>query len=241
MADPNKDSVDDVEFDDNGKPIGQEQDDVDESGQQPRKKTETDTDEGQGQEPADPVIPVRRSAASEIIARQKRKIKKLESKDDEDVDEFTPPDGGDDDLTPDAQSAVAKEVQRQVQPLMNTLKTKVDEDELQELFVNEPDAKKFEKTIRSYMSHPNYDGVPPEVVYHHLAFGNAGQKQTKRKQAADLEAGQTGSGGTSHRPGTDDELDESGNPTPQELDNMSDEEFEKLQHEVQTGEFKPNS
>ena len=236
MADQ-KITADDPELDEDGKPIPlvenkeneeaeskESKEDEGENGTLPLKKEEEKSEEE--------IIPVRKSAGQHIIARQKRTIEKLRSKEEE--EESLPSMEEDEDgLTPQAKGAVAREVQRHVEPLLKTIASKVDEDELSELFSREPNAKKYEKRIRVFMEHPNYRGVSPAFIYQGLAFKDAQSTGAKRKKVADTEADQMRGGGTSRRP----TIKASNIPSAEEMDEMTDAEFEELQHKTQLGAF----
>ena len=221
-----------VELDDDGKPIVKE---PDESGGPPL-KTKDDTEiEPDGkpdgeEEPDEPEVPVRKSVQQHIIARQQDTIKKLRSKQEDEVEPIEDP-GKDEDLTPEAQSVVAREVKRAVAPIIQTLVNQADESELQELFETEPEAKDMSKQIRAYMKHPSYKGVPPEVIYHHLAFDKALGGTVKRKTAADREALHQKGGGSTRRP------KENLTGDIPDVNELDDKEFEELQHKAITGKF----
>lgn len=207
----------------------------------PPKKIKSDTDTEEDEEEAEDTdieekdVPVRKSTLQNVIARKNKTIEKLKSKaaDDEDEDDETPPDE-DDELTPEAESAIGRAVKKAVEPILGAVVSTADEDELKDLFSNEPEAKGFEKRIRAYMNHPSYKGVPPSVIFHHLAFGKAVAGGIKAKDTANLEAGHHRGGGRTLRPkdsGT-------GNiPSVEQQEDMTDEEFEKLQHDARTGKF----
>src|SRR3990167_4523351 len=206
------------ELDDKGNPIVPE-DGGEGGGITP--KLDAKPDEGaegaEGQEPAKPeegetVIPVRRSAASFIIARKDAKIKKLESR--------VPDDDPDDEIEDDQpdQTAISREVKKQVEPLLKSIAGQVDEGELGDLFASEPESKKLDKTIRLYMQHPAYQGVAPSVIYHHLAFAASQAKGAKKRSAADLEAAQGRGAGSGRRP-TSENI--SGIPTAEEIEDMT--------------------
>lgn len=183
--------------------------------------------EVEDKEPVEEPVPVRKSAAQHIIARQKRTIEKLRSREEE--PEFADPD----DEQPVRRDEVAREVSRQVEPLIKTFATKVDEDELADLFAHEPAAKKYEKRIRTYMEHPAYQNVPPVVIFNHLSAKDKRAEGERRKKTADVEAAQARGAGTAHRPAT-----ARGNiPTVEELEDMDDTAFEELQHKVRSGAF----
>ena len=172
-----------------------------------------------------------RGSAQHIIARQRQTIEKLRSETNDEGDD----EGDDDKLTPEASKIVSREVRRHVEPLMETLAQRADEEELQGLLVQEPESKQHEKTIRAYMKNPHYKGVPPAVIYHHLAFDAAAG--SKKKDIADLEAKQNRGGGTIRRP-IEGQLPH-GIPSVEEQEDMTDAQFEELQHKARSGVFVP--
>ena len=223
-----------VELDDDGKPIVTE---PDEGGETPPPKIKSDDTEiepevkPEGED--EPEVLVRKSVQQHIIARQQDTIKKLRSKQEDEADD-EPLD--DEVITPEAQSVVAREVKKAVAPIIESLANQADESELRELFDAEPEAAKMSRQIRAYMKHPSYKGVPPSVIYHHLAFDKAVGGAVKKKTAADRDALHQKGGGSSRRPVER----ESGNfPSVEEQDAMSDKEFEELQHQARTGKFLP--
>lgn len=227
---------DDVELDEDGNPIKP----ADEGAGDAPKITPKD-DQGDdanlgkdGDDNTDDVIPVRKSSLQHIIARKNRTIDKLRSRNDNDVDDDGDDNGDDDDdkesLTPEARRAIRQELE----PVTKLLVSQSDEAELSDLLDSEPDAKKLEGKIRKYMEHPSYKGVPPVVIYHHLAHSTAEARGARRKQAADLEANQTRGGGRSTKAS---DVNVDGIPTAEELDNMTDEEFEQLQNDARSGKY----
>lgn len=248
MADEVK-AVDNPEYDDDGKAIVVEAKKVDEgAGTDSEKKgveeekKETDTEEKETEEKplfddeAEPVIPVRKSALQHIITRKNEKIKKLESQNKgNDAEQEEVEEESEDGLSEEARGAVTKQVQKAIAPLVESLVSKADEDELKELFAAEPEAKKYDKHIRAYMGHDSWKNVPPAAIYHHLAFSAAQATGAKKRQAADLEAKQNKGGGRSFV-AKDNDL---GNlPSPEDIENMSDAEFEALDQKVLEGKFK---
>lgn len=205
-------------------------------------KIQSKTDEGEAEPDegeAEPEIPVRRSAVQHIIARQGRVIDRLRSKANEDDDDFSPPKGADEDdeesLTPQAIGAVQREIAKAIGPVVKSLASSSDDNELSDLLGSDPEAQKYEKRIRAYMGHPQYRGVPPSVIYHHLAFDAAAGQGARRKGAANFEAGQGRGGGRTSRPDTDIGSDI---PSADEQNAMSDADFEVLQSRALSGEFK---
>ena len=185
----------------------------------PIEKKDEDTDE--------PEIPTRASA-QHIIARKNKQLEKLRSekemrskKDDEE-------DYDDDDLTPEARKAMDRRIQSQIDPIVETLTSRVDEDELQSLLKETPEAKGYEKRIRAYMNHPAYKQTPPSFIFKALAFDAAASIGAKKKQVADKEAALNKGAGSPKKlsPG------KGVMPSAEEIANMSDADFEKLQHDV---------
>lgn len=217
------------ELDEDGKPIAGGGEGGEDS---PKIISKTDDEE------AEPIIQLRKSSLQNIIARKNRTIEKLRSKDDEE-DDFKPSKGDEEDddeggLTPEARGAVQREVELAIGPVIKTLASKADEDELQELFSQEPESLKYQKRIRAYMGHKSYQGVPPSMIFHHLAFDAAETTGANRKKAADLGAGQGRGGGRISKTtgaGT------GAIPSIEEQNEMGDADFEALQHRVRTGEF----
>ena len=179
-------------------------------------------------------IPMRNSA-SQVIARQKRTIEKLRSKDEEDEGaDFEPPTGEDEELTLEAKGAVQGEVERQLKPVIDSLGQRTDEDELQGLFDSDPESKKYEKRIRAYMKvHPT---STPEMIFHHLAFDEAETTGSRKKKVADTDAKQQRGGGTGIR---EVETEQGGVPSVEEQDDMTDEEFDKVKDKALQGDFVP--
>ena len=195
----------------------------------PKIKDEEEEEEEKDEELEEDKIPHRKSALGFIIGRQKETIEKLreKKKEEEITDE-------EEELTPEAERAVDKAISKKVDPLLGNLAKQSDEDELQDLFSQEPESEKYEKRIRSYMNNPHYKGVPPSVIFHHLAFAKAETTGAQRKTTADKETELNKGGGRTLRP----KAKETGNlPSKEEMEDMTDEEIEALQHKARTGEF----
>lgn len=221
------------DLDDDGKPIVKEPGEDGHS--QPSKIKRDDTeDEPDDTEPEiEPEVPVRRSVAQHIITRQKKTIDKLRSKQ-EDGDDDVLTDDEDDDVVdePDTPSrnSVANEVRKTVAPIVETLRGQIDDTELKELFETEPDAKAMSRQIRKYMAHPEYKGVPPAVIYHHLAFDKAASGAVVRKNVANREANLHRNAGSGRRP-------KEGSSDLPDVSDMDDDEFDKLQDKARQGKF----
>lgn len=213
---------------------GEESDDSEEDGKedegQPSSKSKKSS---KSDDDAEPEVPTRKVFDQQnIIARKNKTIKKLRGEDD---DSGSDDDESDDDLTPEAKSGVQKQVSKALKPVLDHISKTADETDLKDLYSAEPDAKKFDRAIKTYMKHPAYKGVPPAVIYHHLAFAQAQATGAKKKGIADKQAGKVrGAGNSKKSSGRS-----GGMPTPEEMNKMSDAELEKLQHDVRTGKFKP--
>jgi hypothetical protein len=175
-----------------------------------------------------PEIPLRKFNAQHIIARKDEKIKKLESKLKEGDEGYVPPEEGEDD-DQDIETRVKSSVEKALKPVLDILISKTDEDELQALVKAEPEASKYANHIRAYMTHDAYKGVSPTVIFHHLAWQNAQAIGAKKKKVADLEAGQAKSGG---RNLGSDQKGDGKFPTPEEIAEMSEANFQKMQEEA---------
>lgn len=250
MADDEKKTVEDEDTDEEDDSTDESKT-KDEGGDDDASKKKTDTgkesdddeeddDEGddkkiskKSDDDAEPEVPVRKVVGQQnIIARKNKTIKKLREEKGDDDDGAD--DEGDDDLIPSAAKGVRKEVARALAPLMESLGSRADDDDLKDLYSNEPDAKKFDRSIRTYMKHPAYKGVAPSVIYHHLAWDDAQATGIKKKGVADKEAGKVKGAGSSKRL-----KGKSGNiPSPDELADMSEKDFEALQNDVLQGKYK---
>ena len=199
------------------------------------KGEETETEkEGEGKED---VIPVRRSSLHNVQGFTKRKASE-EAKEksshvpekSEDEDE-----GEDDELTPESRGLIRKEISRGIEPLRNLLVSQADEQELNELYANNSDAKKYDRDIRKYKDHPAYAQVPIISIYRMIAFEKAETTGAQKRNVANVEARQSRTGGHSRRP----QERASGNiPSEEEINEMSDAELEGLRFRVNRGEFR---
>lgn len=193
-------------------------------------------EEGEGGKPFEdtdaPAVATRN--ASHIIARQKETIAKLRSKSDtEEEDDKSDDDGG----TVDAPSdKIAAEVSRQLTPITERLTGEADEAELKELFTSEPEAKGYEKSIRAYMKHEAWSQVPVTAIYAYLSRSHTLAQGAKRKAVADKEAAHSRGAGSQRRQ-VKGKRGDSGFPSATEIDQMSDEDLNKLAQQVETGQF----
>ena len=204
-----------------------------EDGQQDKKQIDSQKSDNVGD---DDVIPVRRSAlsnAQHIIARQSKKIEQMRN-------QGAPNDKDDDDGVPDddIDAKIERAIAARVDPLQQHLLSRADEDELQELYTQESDAKALDKKIRAYINFKDasgnrpYANVPPSVIYHHLAFAQAQSQGAGRRRAADRAAAHSGGAGHSRRPA--DNTNEENIP---DVTDMSDDDFDALKSKVKTGRF----
>jgi len=212
---------------------GEESDDSEEDGEEDegqssskgKKSSKSDAD-------AEPVVPTRKLFDQQnIIARKNKTIDKLRKGEGDGEDDTS---DDDDDLTPEAKSGVQKQVAKALKPVLDHISKGADETDLKDLYGAEPDAKKYDRAIRVYMKHPAYKGVPPAVIFHHLAFEVAQASGAKKKSIADKQAGKVRGAGNSKRSSGR----SSGMPSPEEINKMTDAELETLQHDVRTGKFK---
>lgn len=225
MADIEKDA--DLDLDEEE----QVEEDEDKSSDKKESDTEDNEEDEGGDKDDEEEIPVRKSAnASFIIQRQKQTIDKLRNKRKEkDVDGEE-----EEDLTPESKTLIEREIDKHIAPIRETLISRADEEELKELFKSEPEAKQFEKTIKAYMQSPHYKSVPPSVIYHHLAFGEAENSGANRKRVADKEARMSRTKGNQKRP----TRTSKGNmPSSEEIEDMDENEFESLQNDVRQGKY----
>lgn len=242
----------DVEYDDDGNPIVEDEDkNVDEGGEgDPDKKdTDTDTDEDTEEDKkdeedkfdddAEPVIPTRKSNLQFIISRKNKQIEDLkkgnQDKGEGDNDEWV---DNDNDLTPESKKAVEDTVSEMMKPITEKMISDASEKELETLFKEHPESKGYEKHIRAYMSHESYREASPLVIFHHLAFDKALAIGAKRAKMADGEADATKGGGRDNKPKN--AKSSTGLPTPEEIENMTEEEFAELEDKARQGEFVNN-
>lgn len=199
-------------------------------------------DEKKFEDTDEPEIPTR--ASSHIIARQRRKAQKLESKDSSSEEEESSESDDDDegeadtgDEKPDP-NAVSEEVSRQLQPITDKLVNDADEVELRELFAEEPNAKGYERAIRALMKKEALSQVPIAMIYSHLSRKHTLAEGARQKEVADAEAEET-QGAGSQRRSTKVKSGGGKVPSVEEVDDMSDEDLDQLAHQVQAGKFVP--
>ena len=169
--------------------------------------------------------PTRRSAKDHIIDRKQKKIEKLEKKkkDDEGGDD----DDGEHEVTPAGQKAIDKAVDKKIGPVLQTVRTNADEQELKDVFTKYPDAKDMEKQIRKYMTNDSYKNVSVEFIYLGLAAKKIDLQ--KKRDKADEKAKADATGGHGKR-------QKKLSPIPDVRD-MPDKEVDDLIAKVKTGQF----
>lgn len=179
--------------------------------------------EGELEEPEKHQVPIRKSAASFIIERKQRKIDKMAAKStvpNEELDENGEVISDDDEVTPQARKAI----QEEIAPIVDHFTKDADErsrnSEITEYLSKNSGHAKYEPLARKYAGIKEYQGVPAEVIFHHLAFRDAEAQGAKKATEAAEEAKRKGVGANS-RKGTD-----SDNP---DFKTMSSQEFRDWQ------------
>ncbi len=117
---------------------------------------------------------------------------------------------------------------------MSKLASDADKAEFEELVKAEPEAAKYANHIKAYMAHEAYKGVSPVVIFHHLAFESARMMGAKKRATADLEAKQNRSGG---RTVVKDKTNVGNLPSAEDIEGMSDAEFEKMENDARQGKY----
>jgi len=235
MADPEKDAddkfveIDGVKYKEDPENEGQEL--IGEDGKpvplevEEKEKEEEETDEekkAREKKEEDEEPSTRRGVKDYIIDRKQEKIEKLEKKRKDEGDEW-----GEEGVTPESKKAIKKEIEGALKPVLQTIRTQSDEQELKDVLTKYPDAEKMEKQIRKYMSHEAYKNASVEFIY----LGLAAKKMDlqKKRDKADEEAKADKSGGHGKR-----KKDLS--PIPDVRD-MDDKDFDDLMFKVKTGRF----
>lgn len=154
--------------------------DDDASDKSDKDKSGTDSKDDDDEEP-----PKRKSTRDFILERKAKAHdkakKKSEEEDEDDDDEDT--------------DKVTKAATKAVEPVMSLLRKQADDSELQEVFINHPDAKKDEKLIRKLMG--AYKDAPVEFIYYSI-IGKRNELAAK-KAKADQEAEENKTGGNARR------------------------------------------
>lgn len=167
--------------------------------------------------------PLRKSAKDHIIQRQQRKIKKEKEKKEETPE--TPETPGEETVTPEGQTAIKKEVDKAIKPVLQSIRTTADEQELANVFAKYPMAKKMEKQIRKYMEvYPN-----PSVEFIFLGLASKKMDLQKKRDKADDDAKTDITGGQPTRKKKDT------GPIP-DVHGWSDKQITELQHKIATGQ-----
>lgn len=202
---------------------------TEESSEETTEEDDSSTEDVEEKEITEDDVPVRNSSnAQNIITRQKKTIDKLRKKDGDDEEVG---DEGGDKLTPDAEELINSKVEEGLAPFKKQLVDTTDGEELKQLYVEEPEAKKFEKAIKVYANHPNWKGVPIVAIYHHLAYKQTLALGAKKKKNADAEAEMSGAGGHSRRPIG------GALPSAEAIDKMTDKEIGEMQHKIMSGQM----
>lgn len=151
--------------------------------------------EAEEEEKKDP--PTRKSVKDHIIERKQKKIDKLEKKKEEGGND----DDGDDDkvgdheVTTEGQKAIDKAIQKGLKPVLQSIRTTSDEQELANVLAKYPMAKDMEKQIRKYMDHDAYKDVSIEFIFLGLANKKIDLQKKRSKADEDAKADITGGHG----------------------------------------------
>lgn len=195
------------------------------SGKEPEKvaKKTADEEEGEGEEDELPS-----ARASFIIGRQKQTIEKLRSKKedkDEELDDLGDPD--DDDTSPAGiKRAIAQGISEALAPVTGALAAKADDNEIADLYEQEPLAKAFDKRIRAVMKMPGWEAVPVVAIYHHLSHKSAQKEGARKGKSADREAAHLR--GTGHQRQAGKTSIKPSEWTKEDVDNMSDDDIRRI-------------
>jgi len=232
MADPNKDTdnnfveIEGVKYKedpenegealigDNGEfvPFEEKEEETEEEKKEREEREEKEKEE-ENEEP-----PLRKSVKDHIINRQKEKIEKLKKKKDYKVDE--------EEVTEAGRNAIRKEIKDALAPVLDTVRTQSDEQELKDVFAKYPDAKKMEKQIRKYMASEGYKNSSVEFIYWGLAAKKMDLQKKRDKANEDAKADITGGHGRRKKKLS---------PIPDVRD-LSDKDFDALVQKVKTGQ-----
>ena len=136
---------------------------------------------------------VRKSAKDWIIERKNKKIEKLEKKKDDDDDD----DENKEKVTPEGKKAIEQEIDKKVKPILQTVRTQVDDQELQTVLKKYLVDEKTEKQIRKYMEHEAYKNVSVEFIF--LGLAAKKMKLQEKREKADEEAKGDKTGGHEKR------------------------------------------
>lgn len=166
--------------------------------------------------------PRRKSAKDHIIERKQKKIDKLEKKEEEPE---TPPEGGEE-VTSEGKKAIQKEVEKITGPLVQSVRTNLDDQELANVLAKYPESKSMEKQIRKYMTDDAYKDVSIEFIYLGLAAKKLNLQ--KKRDKADEEAEGDKTGGHPKR-------DKEPGKIP-DVRKYSDQQIGDLVHKVMTGQ-----
>jgi len=133
--------------------------------------------------------PTRRSAKDFIIDRKNKKIEKLKKKEEEEE--------GEHEVTPEGQKAIDKAIEKKIGPVLQTVRTTADEQELKDVFAKYKDSeiKVSEKQVRKYMENDAYKDVSVEFIYLGLAAKQIDLQKKRNKADEDAKADTTGGHG----------------------------------------------
>jgi len=184
-----------------------------------KKEEKKEKEEKETEDVSEPQM--RKSAKDYIIERKEKKIEKLEKKEEGD--------GNDDieEVTPEGKSAIKKEIDKALEPVLNKVRTTSDDQELKDVFAKYPDSKKSEKQIRKYMDNEAYKNVSIEFIYLGLAAKKMDLQKKRDKADEDAKADVTGGHGKRKK----------GLSSIPDVTDMTDKEVDDLIVKVKTGQI----
>lgn len=189
------------------------------------KKDEDSREDDEEQEPG-----IRKGPKDFIIDRQKETIGKLRKKpspDEEEEHEEEDDEFGDEELTPEAQKAIEKEVGRVTAPLAERVSESQVEREVDDYIRGNPASSAHRAKLIRYAKHPAYRQVPIEFIAKGLDAENAEKRGAEKERSAKTRSDGSRTGGSSVR--------QTGGAYP-DFRSMSPKEFKEYSEKIRRGE-----
>ena len=164
---------------------------------------------------------------SDIFVRKDRKIEKLKKEKEEGEEEPLAEGGKVEEVSPEGKNVIKEEVERVTDPILQTVRTQADEQELQDVITKYPNAKSMEQDIRKYMEHSAYKDVSVEFIFLGLAAKQG--KLATGKTEAEKEAEESKMGGHGRRATEEGEFPD--------VSKMTDKEMDDLVFKAKTGQL----